>query len=859
MYLVLPLESSSISKNESWSPNWAGINSCATLVEFLKKNSRLSNEHSNGGNSSPCKADSVGTESISTNMIHLANKSVSMENLREMVVLATHTGRIYSILDVLIDTSAESPFDGNADHVPSSYNTFANYFEKKYGIVLLYPKQPLLLLKQSHNPHNLLTNFAEEGASSRGKTSQADHKMVPEKPLNHVRMPPELLVIIDVPISVLKSFYLLPSLMHRLESLMLASQLREEIACHSSDFHISSALILEALTTLRCCESFSMERLELLGDSVLKYSVSCHLFLKYPKKHEGQLSARRSWAVCNATLHKLGMDRKLQVYIRDGAFDPRRWVAPGQRTIRPVPCTCGVDTEDVPFESKFLTEDPKVVVGKHCDRGHRWMGSKTISDCVEALIGAYYVGGGLIAALRLMKWLGIDAELEPSLVVEAINSASLRSYVPKPNEIKTLESKLGYEFSVKGLLLEAITHASEQELGVSYCYQRLEFLGDSVLDLLITWHLYQNHTDIDPGELTDLRSASVNNDNFAQVAVRHNFQQHLQHCSGLLLSQITDYVKSLSESENTTRSLQSTKGPKALGDLVESIVGAVLIDTRLNLDEVWRIFKPLLSPIVTPDKLELPPLRELNELCDSLGYFIKLNCTNKGEIVQAELRLQLKDVLLVGLGCGRKKKDAKGQAALHLLKDLENRGISYSRCASKRRKQGPDHVSDSSSMDLDINNCSQINDETPPEPIYHKKQKTTESQLPAEPIPSLTVDPSEKRCSPKLGTPVIASINMKKGGPRTCLYDLCKKSQWPMPEFESTEEKLRSPITFGEGSEKRKGFNSFVSKITLHIPNHGIIVQSGEQRPDKKSSFDSAALILLYELQRQGKLIIGES
>ena len=56
-----------------------------------------------------------------------------------------------------------------------------------------------------------------------------------------------------------------------------------------------------------------MERLELLGDSVLKYAVSCHLFLKYPKKHEGQLSARRSWAVCNSTLHKLGTNRKLQV------------------------------------------------------------------------------------------------------------------------------------------------------------------------------------------------------------------------------------------------------------------------------------------------------------------------------------------------------------------------------------------------------------------------------------------------------------------------------------------------------------------------------------------------------------------
>lgn len=106
---------------------------------------------------------------------------------------------------------------------------------------------------------------------------------------------------------------------------------------------------------------------------------------------------------------------------------------------------------------------------------------------------------------------------------------------------------------------------------------------------------------------------------------------------------------------------------------MESIAGAILIDTKLNLDEVWRIFKPILSPIVTPDKLELPPLRELIELCDSLGYFIKETCIKKGELLHAELRLQLKDVLLVGEGLGPSRKAAKGKAALHLLKELEVR------------------------------------------------------------------------------------------------------------------------------------------------------------------------------------------
>lgn len=110
---------------------------------------------------------------------------------------------------------------------------------------------------------------------------------------------------------------------------------------------------------------------------------------------------------------------------------------------------------------------------------------------------------------------------------------------------------------------------------------------------------------------------------------------------------------------------------QALGDIVESIAGAILIDTKLNLDEVWRIYEPLLSPIVTPDKLELPGPRKLNELCDSLGYFIKEKCIQKGDMVHVELKLQLKDDLLVGEGYERSRKAAKGEAACHLLKELE--------------------------------------------------------------------------------------------------------------------------------------------------------------------------------------------
>ncbi|KAL7001835.1 helicase [Sarracenia purpurea var. burkii] len=131
MYLLLPLESSSVCSHESWRINWMAINSCVSVVEYLKKNAWLSSEQSNAKRQNFSHSmNSIETGCKSTNVIHLANKSVDLKELREMVVLAIHTGRIYSVLDAIDTTSAESPFDGNSD-AKSSYSSFVEYFNKK--------------------------------------------------------------------------------------------------------------------------------------------------------------------------------------------------------------------------------------------------------------------------------------------------------------------------------------------------------------------------------------------------------------------------------------------------------------------------------------------------------------------------------------------------------------------------------------------------------------------------------------------------------------------------------------------------------------------------------------------------------
>ena len=93
------------------------------------------------------------------------------------------------------------------------------------------------------------------------------------------------------------------------------------------------------------------------------------------------------------------------------------------------------------------------------------------------------------------------------------------------------------------------------KIKVSYfmisCMQRLEFLGDSVLDHLITVHLYSKYPGMSPGQLTDLRSASVNNDRYAQSAVRAGLHRHILHASQVLYRQlhetVSEFAQSLSE------------------------------------------------------------------------------------------------------------------------------------------------------------------------------------------------------------------------------------------------------------------------------------------------------------------------
>ena len=93
----------------------------------------------------------------------------------------------------------------------------------------------------------------------------------------------------------------------------------------------------------------------------------------------------------------------------------------------------------------------------------------------------------------------------------------------KDINIKNIENILGIEFNNKGVLITALTHSSyaNQFKDVKY-NERLEFLGDSVLQLCITQYLFNNYKDKSEGELTKIRSLIVCENSLYEVAKKLN-------------------------------------------------------------------------------------------------------------------------------------------------------------------------------------------------------------------------------------------------------------------------------------------------------------------------------------------------
>ncbi|XP_010549172.1 PREDICTED: ribonuclease 3-like protein 3 [Tarenaya hassleriana] len=242
------------------------------------------------------------------------------------------------------------------------------------------------------------------------------------------------------------------------------------------------------------------------------------------------------------------------------------------------------------------------------------------------------------------------------------NGSSPESSQPGPHEpplaVEFVEEILHYQFKEKHLLQEAFTHAS---YGESVSYERLEYIGDSVLNLLITKEFFSMYPELPPGLLTRRGAANVDTEKLARVAVKHGLYRFLRHKKPLLEDQVKEFSEAIEEYPLHSHGL--IRVPKALADIVESTVGALFLDCN-SIDTVWEVFKPLLEPIIYVEKLRNHPKAELHEKCQKCNLKLRFQDTwekNREIVVFIDDRL-------VGRGSHHlKKESARNIAAKNAL------------------------------------------------------------------------------------------------------------------------------------------------------------------------------------------------
>ncbi|MFJ8529720.1 ribonuclease III [Bacillus sp. NPDC094106] len=234
-----------------------------------------------------------------------------------------------------------------------------------------------------------------------------------------------------------------------------------------------------------------------------------------------------------------------------------------------------------------------------------------------------------------------------------------KKYETKYREaFKTFQQKIGITFIDEKLLIQAFTHSSyvnEHRKKPHEDNERLEFLGDAVLELTVSQYLFQKYPTMSEGELTKLRAAIVCEPSLVRFANELSF-------GNLVL---------LGKGEEMTGGRER---PALLADVFEAFIGALYLDQ--GLDIVWGFLKEIVYPKINEGAFShvMDYKSQLQELIqrDGSGNIEYQILQEKGPAHNREFvsRVTLNSVAL-GVGSGKSKKEAEQQAAAEALKKLK--------------------------------------------------------------------------------------------------------------------------------------------------------------------------------------------
>ncbi len=216
-------------------------------------------------------------------------------------------------------------------------------------------------------------------------------------------------------------------------------------------------------------------------------------------------------------------------------------------------------------------------------------------------------------------------------------------------------SKLGYTFKDKKLLETALTHPSYGGDHHVPHYQRLEFLGDAVLELAISRYLYFEFPEVDEGKLTRIRAGLVREETLCRAATRLNLGRYIR----------------LSVGEDRSGGREK---PSILCDVMEAVLAAVYLDG--GFDVAVDVIRKALAEDLRPQFLEdhLDAKSRLQEILQRDGgmpqyEFISMEGPPHAPLFRYSVTL---DGRTLGTGDGTSKQNAQQEAARAALRAMRN-------------------------------------------------------------------------------------------------------------------------------------------------------------------------------------------
>ncbi len=202
----------------------------------------------------------------------------------------------------------------------------------------------------------------------------------------------------------------------------------------------------------------------------------------------------------------------------------------------------------------------------------------------------------------------------------------------------------------------------------AHSYERLEFLGDSVLDLSVASYLYQRYPNENEGFLTKMRTHLVNGRMLANLCLRHTslpqhvaISKHMEANANVACA----HDDAIASTVHTQMSSKRTLPRGVLEDVFEAFIGALYIDVGYELTSRWVVcFLEQSVDFATLAARQDTPRAVLNRYCQTtLGFNPSLHV-----ISDKAVRLLTPDGAVISTGTGSSQKDAEDVATLRALK-----------------------------------------------------------------------------------------------------------------------------------------------------------------------------------------------